>query len=401
MPNVLDLRRSSHDRVVSGVAAGIAARTALDPLLVRIAFVVLGLFGGAGVLIYAGFHLLLPDDTGAMAERSTFRALVLGAVAFAVSGVIRAFGFVPFSGVTLPVAVAILGGAVLWREIRGDADDDRPPVGEVLRRLVGDDGATGGRRRIRSVRVLVGGSLVVVASVAFFAANGSISAVGPALGSMAILLLGVALLAAPWLWRLASELNDERTARALSEERAGMAAHLHDSVLQTLTLIQRHPERADEVARLARRQERELRDWLHDPDRPLGGTFAAVIRKAADQVEDDYGVNVELVVVGDLQLDDEVNAAVAAASEAMRNGAKHAGVGELSVYAEVTGTEIEVFVRDRGAGFDPEAVDDDRHGIADSIVGRMERVGGSAVVRSAVGEGTEVRLRLPREEHEA
>ena len=402
MPKVLDVRRDTDHAVVSGVAAGIAARAGVDVLVVRLAFVVLAVFGGAGLLIYAGLHLLLPDETGRVAERSVPRALLLAVAAFVASGVVRGFGLVPFSGVTLPLAVAVLGGAVLWREIRGEPDGERPPPAEVLRRLVGEAEAGEAPRRLRAIRLLVGVSLVIVAAVAFLAVNGSVSALGPAAGSMAILFVGVALLAAPWLWRLASELSAERTARVRSEERAEMAAHLHDSVLQTLTLIQRHPDRADEVARLARRQERELRAWLHDPDRPLAGSLSVALRRAADVVEDDYGVTVELVAVGDAQLDDALGGVVSAASEAMRNGAKHAGVDELSVYLEVFGDDVEVFVRDRGAGFDPDGVDDDRHGITDSIVGRMERVGGDATVRSAPGEGTEVRLRLsrPTEEEE-
>ena len=381
--------------MISGVAVGIAARTGLDPLIVRLIFVVLTLFGGAGIVVYAGLHLLLPDEAGRGAESSTVRSIVLGGLAIGASAVIRSLGLVPFSGVSIPVAVALVGGAVLWREVRGPQTEERPPVGEVMRRLVGDTGEamSDRQRRVRTIRLVVGVSMVIVAAVAFVAVNGSIEDVGPAVGSMAILIIGLALLAAPWLWRLASDLSAERTARIRSDERAEMAAHLHDSVLQTLTLIQRHPDRADDVARLARRQERELRSWLLDPERPLRGRLSDVLRRAADQVEDDHGVTVEMVAVGDVRVDESMSMLAAAAAEAMRNAARHAGVDEISVYVEVDAADVEVFVRDRGVGFDPDAVDADRHGLSDSIVGRMQRIGGSATIRSTPGSGTEVSLR--------
>ena len=404
MPSVLGLQRAPRRGVVSGVAAGLATRTGLDPVVVRLVFVVLTLFGGAGIVIYAGLHLLVPDDRGRPAESSTVRALVLAGLAIGARAAIRGLGLVPFSGVSLPVAVAVIGGAELWREVRGPQTEERPPVGEVLRRLVGDtDEAMSDRqRRVRTVRLVVGVSLVIVAAVAFVAVNGSVGDVGPAVGSMAILLIGIALLAAPWLWRLASDLSAERTARARSDERAEMAAHLHDSVLQTLTLIQRHPERADDVARLARRQERELRAWLLAPGRPLRGRLSGVLRRTADQVEDDHGLTVELVAVGDLPVDETLAMLAAAAGAAMRNAARHAAVDEISVYLEVDAAQVEVFVRDRGVGFDPDGVDADRHGISDSIVGRMQRVGGDATIRSTPGSGTEVRLRVaaPRNDDE-
>ena len=219
--------------------------------------------------------------------------------------------------------------------------------------------------------------------------------------------------------RLARELTAERRERIRSEERAEIAAHLHDSVLQTLALIQRHTESGDdesaavrEVRRLARRQERELREWLYgERERPAGPEdavedpehrcFAAALRAAAGEVEDAFAVTVAPVVVGDAGHDPRTVALVAAAREAMVNAAKHAGVEEISVYAEVDdpgdapGT-VAVFVRDRGCGFDPDTVPDDRHGLADSIRARVERQGGTVRVRTTPGEGTEVALTLPR-----
>ena len=206
---------------------------------------------------------------------------------------------------------------------------------------------------------------------------------------------GLLLIAGPWLWRLAVERDAERAARIRSEERSDVAARVHDSVLQTLALIQRHSDEPRRVASLARRQEREIRGWLY-ADRPLGddgSSVVAALSSAAADVEDVFGVRIELASSGDAEAD---GAIVLAAREAMTNAAKFASVEEIDVYAEVTENEIAVFVRDRGVGFDPAAVPEDRHGIAESIRGRLERAGGSASVVSTPGEGTEVELRIPR-----
>ena len=206
---------------------------------------------------------------------------------------------------------------------------------------------------------------------------------------------GLLLIAGPWLWRLALERDAERAARIRSEERADVAARVHDSVLQTLALVQRHAEEPKRVASLARRQERELRGWLY-ADRPLGddGTsVVAALSVVAADVEDSYGVRVELASSGDAPVDSEL---VLAAREAMTNAAKFAGVDEIDVYVEVTDLEIAIFVRDRGAGFDRSAVPADRRGLAESIERRLERAGGRATIVAAPGEGTEVELRVAR-----
>jgi len=210
----------------------------------------------------------------------------------------------------------------------------------------------------------------------------------------------------PWWVRLVRDLGEERRERIREAERAEIAAHLHDSVLQTLALIQRQSDSPREVARLARGQERELRSWLYGAggyrrvgspdDPPLGAGLTDALAAAAGEVEDTYALTVRPVVVGgDLPLDDRLRALVLAAREAMVNAAKHAGVDEVSMYAEVESDEVNVFVRDRGAGFDPDAVPDDRHGLADSVRGRMTRHGGAVRVRSRPGEGTEVHLCMP------
>lgn len=392
--DVRDLRRSSDGRLLSGVAAGVAAMVGTPPLLVRLVFVVLALVNGAGILLYVGCHLLVPDDTGRRAESSTARAVLLAVVAFVGAAVVEGLGFLSLSGVAVPIALGAVGAMFLWFEVRGDRSEARPPIIEVVRRIVGDEMPRGRQGRIAVARSLVGVSLIIAGLVVFVASSGSIRALGSALGAFGLLALGLMLLVGPSLWRLGEEVIDERTARVRSDERADMAAHLHDSVLQTLTLIQRHPGRADEVARLARRQERELRTWLRNPERPVGHTVGDLIRAVADGVEDDYDVTVDVVLVGDLPADDRIGAVVDAAGEALRNAARHAEVESMSVYAEISESAVEVFVRDRGVGFERAAVPDDRRGIAESIEGRMERIGGEATVKSEPGAGTEVVLRL-------
>jgi signal transduction histidine kinase len=196
-----------------------------------------------------------------------------------------------------------------------------------------------------------------------------------------------------------NDLGEERRARIRTEERAEIAAHLHDSVLQTLALIQKQAEAPREVRRLARGQERQLRDWLYGRDLGESGqpkTVSAAIALASAEVEDTFAISVQQVVVGDCPLDHNLLALVQASREAMVNAAKHAGVAEISVYGEVEPERVNVFVKDRGKGFDPTTVPEDRHGLADSIRGRMARHGGEAKLRTGPDEGTEVHLEMPR-----
>jgi len=190
----------------------------------------------------------------------------------------------------------------------------------------------------------------------------------------------------------------EQAARARADERAEVAAHLHDSVLQTLAMIQRDPTATDQVRGLARGQERELRRWLYEADEGLAAGFREAVKTMAAEIDDMSDAAVEVVVVGDAPMDEHLDAIVRAGREAVLNAAKHAATEEVTVYAEVGPGYSELYVKDRGIGFDPKGVPEDRRGIADSIVGRMERHGGTAAIKSADGEGTEVRLSLPREQ---
>lgn len=334
--------------------------------------------------------------------------IVTGAAALALSGLllVRATGPWPGDAIVWPAVAAVAGALLLLRQPqtaprlhrRPSWAAHRPPEPEpepaptpaaprALRRL--------GRPELS--RSGLGIALVLGAAFAFLWANGALRPAGEVVLAALVALVAMALIFAPSLRRLASSLAAERAERIRMRERADVGAHLHDSVLQTLALIQRSAEDPGQVAALARRQERELRSWLAG-EAPGSGEdrLAAALDAAAAQVESAAGVPVEVVSVGDCGLDDRALAMVAAAREAMLNAAKFAGAGPVSVYAEVSGERAQVFVRDRGDGFDVEAVPAERRGVRDSIVGRMRRVGGSASIRSAPGEGTEVELVLER-----
>lgn len=268
-------------------------------------------------------------------------------------------------------------------------------IGAVLAWQAYDRGLESGRSYVS----IIGGAALVLAGVVvtiFFAdSSGGFAA---ALIAVVLTLAGVAALGVPLIIRLWDSLAEERAAKAASEERAEIASRLHDSVLQTLALIQKRSDDPAEVSRLARGQERELRQWLFDAEEKIHQTVFAAVETACGEVEDLFGIRIAPVTVGeDLDLSEETQAVVLAAREAMVNAAKHAGVEKLDVYAEILAGELSIFVRDRGAGFDPADIPEDRHGIRDSIEGRMERIGGTARIRSTLGEGTEVTVsyRLP------
>jgi signal transduction histidine kinase len=364
---------------------------------VRLGFVVLSGFGGLGAVLYAAFWAVLqldPDrprgtdrDAG---QFVSFAALALGGLllGWLVTGTSGPFGMV------WPVVIMILGAGLIWhradpaQRLRWSSYQPRFPFAAVL---VGE-----GSRGQTVFRLVAGGVLVGVGLVGFLAWSGELGAARDGLLFGGVLLTGVAVVAGPWVWRTVTELRAERAERIRSQTRADIAAVVHDQVLHTLALIQRNAEDPREVARLARGQERELRNWLYKPVASPTEKFAAALEATAAEVEDTYAVTVDVVVVGDADVDEPLVALVQAAREALVNAGKHAGVATVSLYAEVEPDAVSVFVRDRGTGFDSGAVDGDRHGVSGSIIDRMERHGGSADVRTAPGEGTEVRLRMSR-----
>jgi signal transduction histidine kinase len=379
---------------------------------VRIALVLGTLLGGAGLVLYLWLWALVPSSEGRTADPPAAVPLVSAPAAPPVQAS-RPGGRGSSGGRTGDLVVGALllvAGAALLGERFGYVG---VPVQVVLPVLVVVGGAllayaqldeversrwtsfAGGGTRSALLRGALGLALVLI-GVVFVVVQGDIASAGRVLVAAVAVLAGAALVLGPWGLRLWRDLDAERAARARESERAEIAAHLHDSVLQTLALLQRNADDPKAVARLARRQERELRDWLYAGDSADGQTLRTVVLAAAAEVEQRHDVTVEVVCVGDVDMDDATRTLASATGEAMVNAAKHAGVDTLDVYVEVSDVSVDVFVRDRGTGFDLDAVPGDRLGVRRSIMERMHRHGGTAEVRSTPGEGTEVRLAVPR-----
>jgi signal transduction histidine kinase/phage shock protein PspC (stress-responsive transcriptional regulator) len=379
------LARPRSGRLLAGVAAGTAAHLRQDPMVVRVAFVVLATTG-IGVVMYALLWLTMPvaapgeepapgtftlgAPTG---KRQLLTLAVLGFACVVLVGQVAQFSSGAF---VLPLVLVAVGLAVIWRQLDTDRTLALPGVRWAL---------AGG------AALAAGGVILLLAT------TGQLANARNGFAATLVILTGVVLATAPIWRRLLDSRAEERTARIRSEERAAVAAHLHDSVLQTLALIQRHADDQQAVSRLARSQERELRAWLYDPKVVReGGTWAGLVAGMVADVEADHAFLVDPVVVGDSPIDDALAALGAATREALVNAAKHSGATAADLYTEVTPDRVSVYVRDRGKGFDPAEVPDDRRGLRDSVSGRLTRLGGTAVVRSAPGEGTEVELALPR-----
>jgi signal transduction histidine kinase len=392
------------------VAAGVARGAGLDVTVVRIGFVLAAIFGGLGVAVYLALWLLLPMEgqtTSIAARAASDRRGILLSLAFlpalvATTAVLEAIHVGVFPSFTWPVFVSAAAALLIWRNCD---PEERAWIRQALEPVV-QLGARPVHRRRRAVLRLglgvllgaVGLTLVVVSQ-----RPPAVSILRPMAGAV-LVLAGMVVIFGPWWLRLAREVIEERQARLRAEERADMAARVHDSVLQTLALIQRAAGEPERVVQLARAQERELRAWLFDGELPASKadgapSIAVGIRQIAAEVEADHRVAVDVVTVGDRPLDDRLRAVLAAAQEATVNAAKWSGASTVSLYAEVEPAKVSVFVRDRGRGFDPDRVPEDRRGIAHSIQARMLRIGGVAVVRTAPGQGTEVELSVRTGEH--
>jgi len=402
--------RNTDDAILGGVAAGLAEHLGLPVLWVRVGFMVLAVMGGFGVAFYAGLWMVLPaqrhfDDQApglAAAQRqgrrpSRIRRLgdfgpLVAAGAIGI-GVAAFLALATGQGALFwPVVLAVAGIAVLWRqadEAQRERWLDSSGRISVVRAVVGLGGLAS------YLRLLLGAALLVAAITVFSLASGDWGAARNVGLATILCFIGLGFIVGPWLFRLSSDLSEERTERIRSQERADVAAHLHDSVLQTLALIQKSAQDPATVARLARAQERDLRSWLFDSTGGDPTTFAAALRTIGGEVDDAYGVPVDVVCVGDPSVSEQLRPIVLATREAVVNAARHSGAAKVDVYAEATPTRVEVFVRDRGAGFDPETIPQDRHGLRDSIVDRMQRHGGTAEIKSRPGVGTEVRLTQP------
>ncbi|MBB1252855.1 PspC domain-containing protein [Streptomyces sp. OF3] len=399
VPPLRKLYRSSEGRWLGGVARGLAGHLGVPAAWVRVVFVVLFFTSGLGALLYAVFWFVVPLGAGGVnagykpADRKPDRGYLFAAVVLIAALVVleENLKFGATNAYVWPLLIMAVGVAVVWRQ----ADNSRREHWTEMTRR---------KRFVPVARTAVGVVLVAVGVTGFAVIQGSGRQLGAVLQASVAVLVGIALIAGPYLVRMTQDLSEERLMRIRAQERAEVAAHVHDSVLHTLTLIQRNADNAREVTRLARAQERDLRAWLYKGARGAGEeqeeepqTFAEAVKATVAEVEDHHGVPVEVVCVGDCPLDDRLSAALQAAREATVNAAKYGGSGgAVQVFAEVEGGRVFISVRDRGPGFDLDSVPADRMGVRESIIGRMERNGGTARIRSTPGEGTEVELEMER-----
>jgi signal transduction histidine kinase len=402
--------------MLGGVAAGVAVHLNLPVRAVRVGFVIASVAGFSGVILYGWLWALVSEvapgsateaanrkrdlpaatsaeaaaDAEVAASGSRIRAdLFAGAFLVAAGAVLLAaragWGWVQ-PGLILPLLIVTAGAVIAYAQF-----DEVDRARWFARTGVGT--------RAAALRLAVGVLLVILGVLLLVVQEADILLLGRTLLAAVAVLVGVGVVLAPWGVRMWRDLDAERAARARESERADIAAHLHDSVLQTLALIQRRSHDGPEVVRLARAQERDLRGWLYGASDADPTTMAARVAALTAEVEDVHGAVVEVVTVGDRPVNDRMASLLAALREAVLNAARHAE-GPVRVYVESTPEGVEAFVRDRGPGFTLADVPEDRLGVRESIIGRMERHGGSARVRSAPGEGTEVRLLLPDREEE-
>lgn len=397
------LRRAREDRLAGGVAAGIAAKTGLNVTLVRVIFVLASLGSGFGATVYVLAWLFIPGEgeghsiaSKAITDRRGIAlTAALGSLLVVLLLIASAFGASWLADLAWPLIICVSGIVLIWRNA---PEDEQAIIRRVAEPLLGLSGQV--KRRWVVVRVVLTAVLLAAGLNALLSGHTSRTALKPLFG-IALIVAAIVVVLGPWWLRVARDLIVERQARARAEERADMASRVHDSVLQTLALIQLKADSPQQVIQLARAQERELRSWLFDGTAPGSldqevTTLAAGVRRIQQDVEAQHGVAVEAVMVGDCELDDDLAALLAAAREATLNAVKWSGAPVVSVFAEVEPGEVSLYVRDRGRGFDPASVPGDRKGLAQSIHGRMARHGGTATVRSVPGEGTEVSLRMPR-----
>ncbi len=398
-PPAPELYRVREGRVLSGVCAGLGAHLGVAATTVRLVFVVSCLAVGIGAVAYVALRVLTRQVLTVAEATNPLSARRAGAVTRPVRAVDRLM--VPLAlvlcvvGVRFSVTVGVTtilvlgGGVMVWRTFGPDQLSMPSRItGRTPARSPGAAQWTG----------MLGGLLLIIAGLGFWAwrtwgGAGSGSFL-PALIASVILVVGVLIVLIPLWLKLWSTADAAARDRAATEERARIAARIHDSVLQTLTVIQRQSDQP-EIAKLARTQERQLRQWLFGAGESVStGTLFGGLRVASGEVEDMYGVQIRPVTVGeDLPVDNALMALLQAGRECMVNAAKHSGCDEVNVYCEVGRGVVELFVRDRGCGFDPETVPADRHGLRGSVIGRMREVGGTVIVDSG-SFGTEVTLHL-------
>jgi signal transduction histidine kinase len=397
------LRRGRENCILGGVCGGFATRLGIQERNIRVVFALLTLIFGFGVLLYMTFWLVLtrsgeehPIIQQIFQNRREAQLVLVAFIATIVLIItLQTTGTRTSDGFGWPLLLSAFAAFAVWR---GASTDERNHLTEFFNTAPFIGGTFAKSRRGIVLRVVAGAALIFVGLHQLHRLGGFWGTTGSAILGTAVLVFGVLVLFAPWWLQNVRELTSERRERVRVEERASMVAHLHDSVLQTLTLIERAAANEADVVRLARNQERELRQWLFSPETVTSAStsFVGLVGAIEHDVENDYGVRVELVTVGDCVPDERVTTLVAAAREAAINAAKWSQAASLSIFTEVEPTTLSIFVRDRGVGFDLDAIPADRQGVALSIRQRMSQLGGEAIINTEVGSGTEVQLVLPR-----
>lgn len=397
------LRRGRDNSILGGVCGGFATRLGIRERNIRVIFALLTLVFGLGVLLYLTFWLVLTrsgEEHSIIQQifqvRHEAQIVLVGFIATLVLIIaLQSTGTHVSDGFGWPLLLSAFAAFAVWR---GASMDERSHLADFFNSAPVIGGALSKSRKVIVLRVLVGAGLVYLGLHQLNHLGGAWGSAGSAVFGTAILVFGVAILFAPWWLQNVRELTSERRERVRVEERAALVTHLHDSVLQTLTLIERAAANESDVVRLARNQERELRHWLFSPETrtDTSTSFVGLVGAVEHDVENDYGVRVELVTVGDCVPDDRVTILVAAGREAAINAAKWSEAASISIFTEVEPRSISFFVRDRGVGFDLDAIPADRQGIALSIRQRMSQLGGEVFINTSVGSGTEVQLVLPR-----
>jgi signal transduction histidine kinase/phage shock protein PspC (stress-responsive transcriptional regulator) len=389
--NPLAFDRRDDRRVLLGVAGGFADQHGVDVVVVRAAIVMLSFAGGLGVVLYALGHLLAGArhaDLPPAHPLDQRRNLSVAAMALGAALIMRGTGLWLGDALMVTIIVVVSGVALLGVLRPGSVDLGRGSDGSSTLAAV-----VAGRHARE--RIIAGAALIAVGLVLVSRSGGVSTSLRIGVYATALTIVGVAVLLGPWIARAAQEASEERRQRIRLDEREAMAAHLHDSVLQTLALIQRNAADPRRTVTLARRQEAELRQWLYGSADTSAKTLAGAVRAMLHEVEDLYDVRIEPVVVGDRPMTDEFAALIAAMREACVNAAKHSGVEDVSVFVEVATDRVDAFVRDRGVGFDRSAVTGEGRGIRQSIEARLDRIGGQATIETSPGHGTEVRLSIP------
>lgn len=376
---------------MGGVCSGLAVHLGAPVLLLRFLIALLSVVG-VGIVVYLWLWVTVPEDSPEVTGSGTLSPGLVRLSEERAAQVSR--NRLIATGVAFLVAAAVFvllnaSGTIDWRDL-----------GAIVSIVVGialvwsQSRQVRNWRSIRFIGAVLGGIGLLSLGVVMVASRDNPPIIllrGGLIG--AALVAGILFALVPMWLRTTKELSESEAQRVRESERADIAAHLHDSVLQTLTLIRKRADEPETVARLARSQERELRAWLYT-DRPAPGTSVAdAFTDLAGEVEDRHGVAVDVVCVGDRSPDRDTEVIVAATREALSNAVRH-GAPPVSLYVEAGDQRLEVFVRDHGPGFELDAIADDRHGVRESIIGRMERHGGSARVRR-MATGTEVALSLP------